>query len=137
MPASFSRRNSTSVTATLSEALPVTVMVSLVCRELAAGEEMVTVGGVKSGGGTPSCVTVKVFPAIFNLAVRELAPGFGSYDKTTSPLPCPDVPARMPSQVAPAVVIVASQGQPSVAVTMMAGERPPLGSNDRLAGLRA
>ena len=121
MPASFSSRASTNVTPTLSAAFPVTTIVSPVCRALAAGVMMVTVGAVTSGA---SCVTVTTLPAIFSFAVRDVAPEFGSQLRTTSP-PVSEASETIPSHVAIAVVLTAFQLQPSVAVTMIASAIPP------------
>lgn len=73
------------------------------------------VGEIVELHGAPACVTVKVFPPIVRVPVREAVPALGATSYVTEPLPVPDVPALI---VIHASLLVAAQLHPVAAVTV-------------------
>ena len=71
---------------------------------------------------TPTCVTVKVLPAIVSVPVRDVAVVFAAALNVTDPLPDPDVPAVTVSH---ASLLVAVHAQPPGAVMATVPLPPP------------
>jgi hypothetical protein len=72
------------------------------------------------------CVTVNVCPATVSVPVRELPVEFAAAENVTRPLPVPDAPWVIVSQVA---LLVAVHVQPLVDVTVIDPE-PPTDATD-------
>src|SRR5205814_4556552 len=80
--------------------------------------------------GTPACVTVKVFPAIVSVPVRDVPAVFAATLNVTLPLPEPDAPVVTVIHVA---LLTAVHAQPVGAVTVVLPV-PPAAATDWLVG---
>jgi len=77
----------------------------------------------------PACVTVAIWPPTVTVAVRELAPVFTVVEKETVPLPEPELPLVIVSQLA---VLAAFQAQVEPVVTATAPALAPEPSDTEL-----